>query len=62
MPSARRATMHPMTDINQRNVFGSNMVARLVVLGSPAERLGFAKGFAAAVLAGLFLHIVFGIG
>lgn len=48
--------------INQRNVFGQNVVARHVGLKTTGERWAFAKGIGAAVVAGLLLHYVFGIG
>jgi hypothetical protein len=50
-----------VSDIDQRNVFGGNIVAR-VAGESSGERWAFAKGVLAAVIAGLILHFVFGIG
>ncbi len=50
-----------MGDINQRNVFGSNLAGRVVGRTS-GERWAFTKGVVASVVAGLLLHFIFGIG
>ena len=50
-----------MNDINQRNVFGSNVVNRastVLALGREGEKLGFVKGVAAAIVGGLIVDLI----
>jgi len=50
-----------MNDINQRNVFGSNVVNRasmVLTLRREGETLGFVKGVAAAIIGGLIVDLI----
>lgn len=50
-----------MNDINQRNIFGSNVVNRastVLTLRREGEKLGFVKGVAAAIVGGSIVDLI----